>query len=71
MKDKIMTDITFFAWGDPHFGYEMKFADEDLRGNIIKQMNELEGWPLPTEIGGCVAKPEFVEIGRASCRERV
>jgi len=62
MKDKIMTDITFYAWGDSHFGYEMKFDEEDLRGNIIKQMNELKGWPLPAEIGGCVAKPDFVVL---------
>ncbi len=25
-----MTDITFFAWGDTHFGYEMKFGDAEI-----------------------------------------
>lgn len=57
-----MTDLTFFAWGDPHFGYETKFACDDLRASIIKQMNDLEGWPLPVEIGGCVAGPDFVVL---------
>ena len=55
-----MTDLTFFAWGDMHFGYEQKFYADDLRGNIIRQMNELPGWPFPDKIGGMVGEPDFV-----------
>jgi len=55
-----MMDITFFAWGDMHFGYEPKFFTDDLRGNIIRQMNELPGWPFPDDIGKTVKEPDFV-----------
>lgn len=56
------TDLTFFVWADTHFGYETRFNEKDLRGNIIAQMNNLPGWPFPADIGGCVARPEFVVL---------
>lgn len=55
-----MSDITFFAWGDTHFGYDQKFYSDDLRGRIIRQMNDLPGWPFPHKIGGTVSNPDFV-----------
>lgn len=62
-----MTNVTFFAWGDMHFGYEQKFYADDLRGKIIRQMNELPGWPFPNKIGGIVSEPDFV----AACGDMV
>ena len=53
-------DLTFFAWGDTHFGYEQRFPGDDLRWNIIEQMHHLPGWPYPEHIGGSVAAPAFV-----------
>ena len=53
-------NLTFFAWGDTHFGYEQRFAGDDLRWDIIEQMRHLPGWPYPEHIGGCVATPAFV-----------
>lgn len=57
-----MENITFFAWGDTHFGYEPKSFDEDLRGDIIRQFNGLPGWPLPPCFQGNVAEPDFVVL---------
>ncbi len=53
-------DLTFFAWGDTHFGYQQRFGSSDLRAGIIDQMNALPGWPYPPEIGGLVGEPDFV-----------
>ena len=53
-------DLTFFAWGDTHFGYQQGFWHNDLRWRIIDQMNHLVGWPYPERIGGCVTQPECV-----------
>ena len=55
-----MSDLTFFVWSDTHFGYEQRFADGDLRGDVVTQMNRLPGWPYPPEVGGAVAAPAFV-----------
>jgi hypothetical protein len=56
-------DLTFFAWADTHFGYEQRFLGDDLRGDIIDQMNDLPGWPYPEGLGGVVAEPDFVLHG--------
>lgn len=53
-------DLTFFAWGDTHFGYEQQFGFDDLRARVITQMNRLPGWPYPEAIGGVVAEPAFI-----------
>jgi hypothetical protein len=53
-------DLTFFAWSDAHLGYEQRFADMDIRGDAISQMNKLPGWPYPARVGGRVGKPAFV-----------
>ena len=53
-------DLTFFAWGDTHFGYQQQFYKNDFRYGIIDQMNNLTGWPFPDHIGNCVQAPEFV-----------
>ena len=53
-------DVTFFVWGDTHFGYQQGFGPDDLRWRIIRQMNQLEGWPYPEFLGGNVARPDFV-----------
>jgi hypothetical protein len=53
-------DLTFFIWGDTHYGYEQQPAATDLRGRTIEQMNTLPGWPYPDHIGGVVGTPEFV-----------
>ena len=53
-------NLTFFVWGDTHFGYEQNYRENDLRWRIIQQMNHLPGWPYPQELGGCVARPDFV-----------
>ena len=55
-----MNKLTFFAWGDTHFGYNQRFAEDDLRYGIIEQINNLPGWPYPAQIGGVVEKPDFV-----------
>ncbi len=55
-----MSDVTFFAWGDMHFGYNQKDFAADLRGKIIDQMNELPGIPFPGHMGGTVKEPDFV-----------
>ena len=59
-KDRHQVEITFFVLGDTHFGYEQNFPGNDLRSDIIDQMNNLPGWPYPKEIGGIVDKPCFV-----------
>jgi len=53
-------DLTFFAWGDTHFGYEQRFPGDDIRWDIIEQMHHLPGWPYPDHLGGNVAVPAFV-----------
>ena len=54
------SDLTFFAWADTHFGYDQRFNTEDLRYNIIDQINNLAGWPYPESIGGNVSNPDFI-----------
>ena len=54
------TDLTFFVWADTHYGYDQRFGDEDQRGRIIDQMNNLPGWPYPASVGGVVDPPAFV-----------
>lgn len=51
--------VTFFAWGDLHFGYQQRFAEQDFRWGIIQQMNRLAGWPYPEHVGGVVDMPAF------------
>lgn len=53
-------ELTFYLWGDTHFGYAQRFGQDDLRWDIVSQMNDLAGWPYPEEIGGCVETPSFV-----------
>jgi predicted phosphodiesterase len=54
-----MKDMTFLVWSDTHFGYQQRFAGEDLRWHVIEQMNRIFGWPYPDGIGGCVDEPAF------------
>jgi len=51
--------LTFFAWADTHYGYNQRFGSDDLRWNVIEQMNNLPGWPYPESVGGCVGTPDF------------
>ena len=53
-------NVTFFVWGDTHFGYEQQFAASDFRWGIIEQMNQLPGWPYPPGIDGHVGEPDFI-----------
>lgn len=52
-------DLTFFAWGDTHFGYEQLAGPDDFRWGIIEQMNDLAGRPCREDIGGSVGEPAF------------
>lgn len=55
-------DLTFFLWGDTHYGYDQSIGDDDLRGRIISQMKALPRWPYPEAIGGAVGDPEFAVL---------
>ena len=55
-----MRDLTFYIWADTHYGYQQRFAGDDLRARIIDQMNALPGWPYPRRLGGTVDSPDFV-----------
>ena len=52
--------LTFFAWGDTHFGYEQQFGPRDIRWQAMRQMATLAGWPYPAEVGGCIETPALV-----------
>ena len=54
--------MTFFVLGDTHFGYKQNFPGNDLRDDIIHQLNYLPGWPFPEKVGGVVEEPSFVVL---------
>lgn len=49
-------DLTFFAVGDPHYGYEMYPGNEKINKEVIDDMNQLPG-TLYEDSGEAVSEP--------------